>query len=226
MLPIIFSLILGATHFWNEKIQIKQENLRIRLVSFVAGTAVTYVFLVLLPEVFEGFVLLDRFIFVTPLLGFVAAYLVEKYIYQHASPQTLKERLVSLHSAAFFTYYLLIGVILVKLDKISNLNAFLFFLPILSYSAVGLIALEQIHSKVRDKFLVKLLLSSSVLIGVLIADFLLGIEPAFNLLFGFIVGIFLYLALIDFVPREAKGRPEYFALGVLVYTLIIIATFI
>ena len=117
-------------------------------------------------------------------------------------------------------------MIWVKLDKTSNLNAFLFFLPILFYSAVGLIALEQIHSKVREKILVKLLLSSSVLIGVLIADFLLGIEPAFNLLFGFIVGIFLYLALIDFVPREAKGRPEYFALGVLVYTLIIIATFI
>ena len=196
------------------------------MISFVAGTAVTYVFLALLPEVYEGFVLLDRFIFIAPLLGFVTAYLVEKYIYQHVSPQTLKERLVSLHSAAFFTYYLLIGVILVKLAKISNLNAFLFFLPILFYSAVGLIALEQIHSKVRGKLLVKLLLSSSVLIGVLIADFLLGIEPAFNLLFGFIVGIFLYLALIDFVPREAKGRPEYFALGVAAYTLIIIVTFI
>jgi len=60
----------------------------------------------------------------------------------------------------------------------------------------------------------------------LTADLLIGFDTVFNLLFGFIVGIFLYLAMIDFIPKEAKGRPGYFALGVLTYTLIIIATII
>ena len=59
MLPIVFSLILGATHFWNEKIQIKQDYLRVRFTSFVAGISVTYVFLNLLPEVYRGFELFD-----------------------------------------------------------------------------------------------------------------------------------------------------------------------
>lgn len=226
MLPIIYSLILGATHLWNEKIQIRQEYVRVRFISFVAGISVTYVFLSLLPEVYQGFELFDRIIFISLLVGFSAAHIVEKYIYQHSAPTTLKERLGSIHSLAFFVYHFLIGVILVKLNRVSNLDSALFFLPILFYSSVGLIALEKIHSRVWERPYVKLLLSASTLVGVLVADLLLSFESFFSLLFGFVVGIFLYIALIDFVPREAKGKPAYFALGVLVYTLIIIATFI
>jgi len=70
------------------------------------------------------------------------------------------------------------------------------------------------------------LLSLSTLAGVLSANILLSFENFFNLLFGFVVGIFLYIALADFVPREARGKTEYFALGVFVYTLIILATFV
>jgi len=225
MLPIIFSIVLGLTHFWNEKIQIRQEYVRIRIISFVAGISVTYVFLNLLPEVYKGFETFDKLIFISLLIGFSTAHISEKYIYQHSAPQALKERLSSVHTIGFFLYHVFIGVILVRLDSFSNLDAVLFFLPVLFYSAVGLVALEQIHSKIWERPVVKFFLSLSTLLGVLIADILIGFEPAFNLLFGFIVGLFLYISMIDFVPRQARGRPEYFALGVLSYTLIIIATF-
>lgn len=226
MLPVLFSLILGLTHFWNEKITIKQEFTRVRLLSFVAGISITYVFLNLLPEVYSGFKMFDKFIFVALLVGFSAAHLTEKYFYQHSAPETLREKLKLIHGVAFFTYHLLIGVILVKLNNQSNLDSVLFFFPVLFYSGVGVIALGKIHTKVWEKFYVKMFLSASTLIGVLVADLLIGFDAVFNLLFGFIVGIFLYLAMIDFIPKEAKGRPEYFALGVLTYTLIIIATII
>ncbi|MEX0621841.1 MAG: hypothetical protein WD187_02525 [Candidatus Woykebacteria bacterium] len=226
MLPVVFSLLLGATHFWNEKIQIRQEYIRTRFISFVAGISVTYVFLDLLPEVYKGFEVFDRFIFIALLSGFAIAHITEKYIYQHSAPQVLRERLGILHSLAFFVYHLLIGVILVRLNNISNLDSFLFFLPVLFYSSVGVIALEKIHVRVWERPFIKILLSASTLIGVLIAEVLLGFDQLFNLLFGLVVGIFLYIAMIDFIPREAKGRPEYFAFGVLVYTLIIITTFI
>ena len=226
MLPIVFSLILGATHFWNEKIQIRQEYVRIRIISFVAGISVTYVFLNLLPEVYKGFEVYDRLIFISLLAGFSAAHLVEKYIYQHSAPQYLKERLSSVHSVAFFFYHFFLGVVLVRLNAMSGLDSVLFFLPVLFYSAVGLVSLEKIHTKIWERPTVKFLLSLSTLFGVLLAEALMGLELAFNILFGFIIGIFLYIVLIDFVPKEARGRPEYFALGVLAYALIIIATFI
>lgn len=225
MLPIIFSLILGATHFWNEKIQIRQEYVRIRLISFVAGISVTYVFLNLLPEVYKGYEVFDRIIFIALLTGFSAAHLSEKYIYQHSAPQALRERLGFIHTLAFFVYHLFIGVILVRLNAFSNLDSVLFFLPVLFYSGVGLVALEKIHSKIWERPVIKFLLALSTLVGVLLADILIGFDQAFNILFGFTVGLFLYISMIDFVPREARGRPEYFALGVLSYTLIIIATY-
>jgi len=179
----------------------------------------------LLPELYQGFELLDKLIFISLLFGFASAHVVEKYIYQHSAPMALKESLGNLHSIAFFIYHLLIGVILVKLNKTSNLDSVLFFLPVLFYSGVGLIALERIHERIWQKRAIKIFLSASTLLGVLIADLLLGFATFFNFLFGFTVGIFLYIAMVDFIPKEARGRPEYFALGVLAYTLIIIATF-
>jgi len=226
VLPIIFSLILAAVHFFNEKIQIRQEYVRIRVISFVAGISVTYVFLNLLPEVYKGFELVDRLIFIFLLGGFTAAHITEKYVYQHSAPQTLREDLGGLHSSAFFLYHFFIGVIIVDLSRSSSLDSVLFFLPVLFYSAVGLLSLEKIHPKIWERPTVKFILSLSTLAGVLFADAFLGIQPVFSLLFGFIVGVFLYVALIDFVPKEARGRPEYFTLGVLIYTLILTAAFI
>jgi len=144
MLPVLFSLILALTHFWNEKIQIKQEFVRVRLLSFVAGISITYVFLILLPEVYSGFKIFDKFIFIALLVGFSAAHLIEKYFYQHSAPEKLREKLGLLHGVAFFTYHLLIGVILVKLNNQRNLDSVLFFFPVLVYSGVGVVALEKI----------------------------------------------------------------------------------
>ena len=225
-LPIVYSVILGVIHFFNEKIQIHQEYIRIRVISFIAGISVTYMFLTLLPEIYRGFEIFDRVIFISLLAGFTISHVTEKYIYQHSAPHALKERLSVVHSMAFFLYYFFIGVILVKLNETSSLISVLFFLPVMFYSAVGILSLEKIHSKIWERPVVKLLLSLSTLIGVLFADLLLGFDAVFNLLFAFVVGTFLYTALIDFVPREAKGKPEYFTLGVLIYTLVIVAAFL
>ncbi len=226
ILPVFYSLVLGGVHFFNEKIQIHQEHVRIRVISFIAGIAVTYVFLNLLPEVYKGYQVFDRFIFISLLSGFTLAHITEKYIYQHSAPQTLRESLGGVHSTAFFIYHFFIGIILVNLNRSSFLDGVLFFLPVLFYSSVGLLALEKIHPKIWEKPYVKFLLSLSTLFGVLLADLFLGFQLLFSVLFGFVVGAFLYIALIDFVPKEARGRPEYFVLGVLTYTLIIVATFI
>jgi len=224
ILPVIYSLILGITHFWNDKIQIRQEFARVRVISFVAGISVTYIFLNLLPEVYKSFEFFDRLIFISLLAGFSTAHLVEKYIYQHSEPLLLREKLGVIHLISFFFYHFFLGVILVKLNKVSSIDSVLFFLPVLFYSAVGITALERIHTKFRG-VPIRLLLSLSSLFGVLLADFLLAANTSFSLLFGLVVGAFLYITLMDFVPREAKGRPGYFALGVLVYTLIIVSTF-
>lgn len=225
-LPIIYSFILGVVHFFNEKIQVRQEYVRIRVISFIAGISVTYMFLILLPEVYDGFEIFDRVIFISLLAGFTISHITEKYIYQHSAPHSLKESLSGVHSLAFFIYYFFIGVILVRLNQINTLNAVLFFLPVMFYSAVGILSLERIHAKIWEKPSVKLLLSASSLVGVLFADFILQFSTLFDLLFAFVIGTFLYTALMDFVPREAKGRPEYFTLGVLIYTLVIVAAFL
>lgn len=223
-LAFVFGLILAVVHFFNEKLNIENKIWHIRAVSFVAGLSVTYAFLSLLPEAYESFQTQGKLIFIFIIVGFTSVYLTEKYIYKHQEKQAvLSSKLKEVHSIAFFFYYLLLGTILVDLSKIGNLQATLFFIPVLFYSAVGLVSLDKIHKKVIESRTIKFALSLSTIIGVLLSDVLLKTGAIFNSIFAFVIGAFIYIALIDFVPREKQGDPVYFAAGVIIYTIAIAA---
>ena len=98
----------------------------------------------------------------------------------------------------------------------------LFYIPILFYGAVGLVSLDKIHHKISGHRLARIALSLSSIVGVIFADFLLNTEILFDMLFALVIGAFIYVALIDFIPREKRGEPIYFVLGVTLYTLLII----
>lgn len=222
ILAFIFGIILAIIHFFNEKINISNKLWRIRAVSFVAGVSVTYAFLELLPEAYKSFERLDRLLFIFIIMGFSMVHVIEKYFYKERHRQEeLLHNLKELHSVSFFIYYFLLGVVLVDLSERGLVQAILFFFPIIFYAGVGVVAREKIHKKMTDLSLVKLGLSASTMIGVLIAPLLLNTRIVFDILFALIIGMFIYIALIDFMPREKEGEPIYFTAGVFLYTVLI-----
>ena len=221
-IAILFSLVLGAVHFWNEKIFFKKRTLEIGVRSFIAGISVAYIFLYLLPDLYRGVTYLNQWIFVFILLGFSLVHFLEKYFYQHEKGEELLFRFKEVHYIIFLLYYFLLGAILVNLLELSIWKGLLFYLPILFYAAVSRISFAEVHIHIRARKNLRLLLSLSALFGVLASAFILGQALLYNILLAFVIGAFLYIAIKDFIPKEAKGRPEYFLLGSGLYTAFII----
>lgn len=220
-LALVFSIILAIVHFWSEKLNITNKLWNIRAVSFIAGISVTYAFLYLLPEAYQSFETQGKFVFIFIIMGFTLVHITEKYIYKHQSSDRLLHSLKEVHSIAFFFYYLLLGAILVDIAYQGAVQATLFFIPLLFYGAVGFVSLDKIHRKVSERGPLKFALSLSAIIGVLISDLLLQTGVIFDAIFALVIGGFIYIALIDFVPRERRGEPAFFVLGVFIYTILI-----
>ena len=222
MLPIIFSLVLGITHFWNEKITIPSPVWRTRAASFIAGVSVAYLFLIILPELFDEAKRADQVIFVSLLTGFTLLFSIEKYITKETPKNSLKENLSSLHALSFFIYHFLLGVTLVEISRLGLFKSTLFFIPILFYSGVGLISLEKISGRLTASLPVRVILASSSLLGVVFAEYIFQFQQLFAVLFGIVIGAFLYVVLLDFVPKESSGSPVYFTIGIFIYSLLIL----
>ena len=225
-IAILLSLFLGVAHFWNEKLFFKKKEIKAKTMSFVAGVSIAYVFLYLLPDLYKGVAYINQWIFIFILLGFSLIHVLEKYFYQHVKGEERLLRLKEAHFFIFFLYYFIIGIILVEFLETNLWKGLLFFVPIAFYAAISRISFEEIHIHLREQKFFRILLALAALSGVLSASIILKQAFLYHILLAFIVGAFLYIVIMDFIPKEAKGRPEYFLAGAGLYTLLIVLTWI
>jgi hypothetical protein len=221
MLAVILGLVLAVVHYFSERIEPRDPVKRHKLVSFVAGISITYIFLQLFPKVYIGIESLHEFLFLFILAGFACFHLIEKHIYQHESKEILHEDLRITHSAMFFFYHLVIGILLVELVSINLVGGILFFIPILFHTAVSSASLKGIHVSIRESILLKILLSFSTLFGVIIAYFISVPPHVLYSFLGFVLGSLLYVVIRDSIPKETEGKAIYFVLGIIAYAFII-----
>ncbi len=88
----------------------------------------------------------------------------------------------------------------------------------------------NIRMSVSEEGLIRIILPSSVLVGV-IAGFLFELflpvpEILVNSLLAFISGIILYVIVREVIPEKTKGKPIYFLIGVILFSLAIILVYI
>ncbi|OGZ17389.1 MAG: hypothetical protein A2Z78_01305 [Candidatus Nealsonbacteria bacterium RBG_13_36_15] len=225
-IAIFLSLILGVVHFWNEKIFFRASDAKVKTMSFIAGASVTYVFLYLLPDLYKSVAYINQWVFIFILLGFSLVHLLEKYFYQRTEGQERLLRFKEIHFFIFFLYYFVIGIVLAGLLEINVVKSLLFFIPVLFYAAVSRISFEEINIRVREQKVFRILLALAALLGVLSAPVILEHLFLYHIFLAFIIGAFFYVAIMDFIPKEAKGKPEYFLLGVCLYTFLIMLTWV
>lgn len=221
-MAIFLSLLLGVVHFWNEKIFFRKETSKIKARSFIAGVSIAYIFLYFLPDLYRGVTYSNQWIFVFILLGFSMVHFFEKYFYQHERGEELLFKFKGVHYVVFLLYYFLLGAILVNLLNFDFIKGLLFFIPILFYAAVSRVSFAEVHTHIREQKVLRVLLSTAPFLGVFAAPVILSQIFIYNILLAFVIGAFLYIAIMDFIPKEARGRPEYFLVGAGLYTAFIL----
>ena len=200
------SLVAAASYF-NINIISACKNYRAQITSFSAGIGVTYIFLQLFPEFVEKTI--DFFhpaIFLSVLFGFILFFLAEKYVYQHYKNIALAKGLELEDSVISFIYHFIIGLVLVSLFSLNVQEGVLFFIPIFLNTAVHVLPLDIAPSK-----LVRGVVASATLIGVLVASFVFMPNPiTITVLIGLVVGTLLFSVIRHSLPYGKEGKPSFF----------------
>jgi hypothetical protein len=227
MLAFLLAIVIALANYLGQEFSIEKLKYKDHIVSFVAGISVTYIFLHLLPNLYEGVTNFSRSLFVFVLLGFVLFHIVERFIYKFVGRGKISEDLKLNHSLWLLIYDISMGIVLIGFFKFSAINGFLFFVPVFLHSALSSLSVHKIHGfdfrvkpKIENKF-TKFFLSAGSIYGAMIAMiFNIGTKLSF-ILTGLVAGILLYVVIRETIPKEKEGNPVWFVIGVVMYSLLI-----
>jgi zinc transporter ZupT len=210
--------ILALVHFFSESYGKHQEKYHIHLISFSSGLFLSIILLQLLPEFFKGIVHIGENIFILLLAGFVLFHVSEKYVYQHIKNKNeMLQDLALLHAVGFFVNHFLVGIALFLVFQIeSTVSGFLLFIPLLLHTFSSSLSLNHLDSHFRRKSFFGLVLPLAPVFGVTFATLLKPNLFVYHMLFSFVLGAMLYVAIRDMMPSGEKGKPLLFLSGVFV----------
>lgn len=220
VLGLLFAAIIGIVHFFGEEIDEYLGSNNIFLVSFSAGFTISYFFLTMLPEISQG-TRLTGYEFLPALSGFAVFYVLEELIYERESHlDQVKKDFKELHTVFVTAYHLAIGVLLYFLIGRGLEGSLLFFLPVLMHTAVNSMSMKELHEEILERTGVKITVSFSTIIGVILTHTLQFSASSIYQLFGFIGGMFIYVVVHDALNPE-RERPLGFLTGVIFYLFLV-----
>ena len=213
----ILALLLSIVDFFTEGLFSKASPNKMKFISFSAGVSVSYIFLILLPEIYSDAVTINKLLFLAVLFGFGVFHIVEKYIRQNFTGPELRKEHRIVHSLTSFVYFFVVGFILLKLTESSALNAVLLFVPITLH-----IVIDSLPRRSTKKHHLRAISASSPFLGAIAATFIDVGETGNVALLGIVGGALLYTVIRESLPREVKGRLMYFVTGLLLFTVLIL----
>jgi hypothetical protein len=214
----LYYIVLNLQQFIkknDENILRKFKKYEDNIISLSAGVSLTYLFLNLFPEFSRRISKENEFVFLSVLIGFTIFHIIEKYIYKNNK----SEELAIEDSVVSFIYHFIIGVIMVSFFKEGLYEGILFFIPAVFYTGVNTIPVDISKSKI-----IKFVVAFSTVLGTIFATFLFHelSKMTYLILLGFIIGVISFTVTRHSIPFGKKGRPLFFILGVVLYSLIII----
>lgn len=90
-------------------------------------------------------------------------------------------------------------------------------IPIALHAALSSASLARIHGEIRESIWIKITLSLSTVLGVVLAIFLHIPTIINNMLVSFIAGALLYIIVKEFLPEKKKGQPIFFIIGLTLF---------
>ena len=216
MYSILFAILVGLTYLFGENFSSLWKKYRIKLISFSAGVSITYIFVDLFPKFAEGVVLINEALFFAVLIGFMIFYLIEKFIYLNNKSRRKRDLKLE-HIFISSIYHFIIGI-LIQYFTIQNFLQGLFFtIPIIFYTLASTLPVEPPKYE-----WIKIILSSSTLLGVIFAVYIPLSTGTFFSLMGLIIGALLYTVIRHSIPRGKEGEPWLFFIGAIIYSIVLL----
>ena len=214
----VLALIMSIVDFFTEGLFSRASPNKMKFISVSAGVSVSYIFLILLPEIYSGAMNISKLLFLGILFGFGAFHIIEKFIRQNFTGPELRKEHRLIHSSTSFAYFFVVGFLLVKLaGNGGSLSAVLLFIPITLHIIID--SLPRRHTK---KHYLRALSASSPFLGAVLASFVDVGEIGNVILLGVVGGALLYIVVRESLPRDREGKPLYFVTGLLLFTVVVL----
>lgn len=220
VIGLLFATLIGIVHFFGEEIDKYLSSNNVFLVSFSAGFTISYFFLTMLPEISQEYNLVG-YKFLPALIGFSLFYVLEELIYEKNSHlNQVKKEFKELHTVFITVYHTAVGVLLYSLIDGGIEGSLLFFLPVLMHTAVNSVSMRELHEEILERLGIKLIVSFSTVIGVLLTHVLRFSNSSINQLFGLVGGMFIYVVVHDALDPK-RERPLGFLAGAITYLVLL-----
>ena len=99
----ILALTLSVADFFTEGLFSKTSKNKMKFISFAAGISISYIFLILLPEIYNGGMEYSRLVFIAVLASFGVFHVIEKFIRQNFTGSDLRKEHILVHSGISFS---------------------------------------------------------------------------------------------------------------------------
>lgn len=221
---LLFSAIVGLAHYISNRFYLAHSRHRRNIISFIAGLSLTYLLLVLLPDFYALDIIAEsRLLLFFVLIGFAFFHLIDKFIYQKAEHRRVRKDIRIAHGIGIIFYYFVIGIVLFSLAGISTKQGILFFIPVVLYAVASNIYSVGVRGiRSREFFSLNLIQSIAPAGGALLAFFLPIPEKMVTAFVGIVAGMLTFIIVRDVIPKDEKGKPIYFILGMVLYALVIV----
>jgi len=112
-------------------------------------------------------------------------------------------------------------VLLFHLPGEYSVLGWLVFVPFVLHTISSTLSLKHICRHFKASRLERFALSTSTMLGAIVATLMNLQKAPFYLAFGFVMGMLLYVVVRDILPQEREGKPYYFIIGVMLSMILI-----
>lgn len=238
-MTFVAALLLALVYILGARVHFHIAHRR-RWLSFAAGVATAYVFVHLLPELYEAQKIFSRFaagrmlpfperrVYTSALIGFVVFYGLQNMLSSSLSREHGKaagERnggpVYGAHIAGFCIYSAMISYVMVRESERGPLFLLLYLVAMSLHFLATDHLLRREHGAIYEEK-GKWVLAGGVLAGWVIAEFSVFSEPILATLMGFVGGGVVMNTMITELPGEGEGRFWYFFAGAAGYALLLL----
>lgn len=234
---LIYIIGFVLIHLYSKKMKFLNGVPRSRFLSLAGGISVAYVFLYLLPELahfqseLEGelnggvWAFIESHIYVVAMLGLGLFYGLEVMVVKAKKRDEKKARTEAgvfwIHIGSFILYNSLIGYLLVQEHSPGSWGTFFYFAAMGLHFIANDNALSNLHEKDYDRY-GRWLLTAAVVIGWLVGIATELSDLIVSFLVALLAGGIILNVLKEELPEDRESSFSSFALGVLLYSVLIL----
>jgi hypothetical protein len=231
---------LALVHLFAGKMRFLDVIPRSRFLSFAGGMSVAYVFVRLLPELHEAQTVLaeaggqaleflKHHVYLLALLGFTVFYGLERAAEvsrmrqrEEVATDRTSARVFWLHIVSFAFFNALIGYLMIQWEVLGFGWMALFFVAMALHFVVNDYGLRQHHKELYHRR-GRWVLAATVYVGWVLGMTVQLPEALIALPLAFVAGGVMLNVLKEELPKERESRFSAFALGVVFYSVLLLA---